>query len=270
SVKFPFNGHQLEIMANRPDTGSLKRGVLLLKVLATAGARGLALTDVSLRAGTPHASTHRVLGQLIGEGLAEYVEETRRYRLGSLVFELGLAGSGLHDMRELCQEQMAALSLETEDTVYLVTRSGFEAVCMHRLEGAFPIRTLVLQVGSRRPLGVGAGGLAILASIDLPEREQIITRVAPALKAFGKLTPRALEEAAIVAHESGAAVVRDLVTLGVTGIGVPFRDPTGHAIGALSVAALSQRMTPRRTQKIALRLKEATAEVERRLRRGGR
>lgn len=257
-------------MANRPDTGSLKRGVLLLKVLATAGARGLALTEVSQKAGTPHPSTHRVLGQLIEEGLAEYVEEARRYRLGPLAFELGLAGSALHDIRDLCQEPMADLSFETEDTVYLVVRSGFEAVCMHRIEGSFPIRTLVLQVGSRRPLGVGAGGLAILSAIEPQERDRIIARIAPALKAYGKLSARMLTDASVQAHDSGVAVIRDVVTLGVTGVGTPFRDATGQPIGALSVAALSQRMTPRRVQRIAQSLRAATAEVERKLRLGGR
>ncbi|MBI2771961.1 MAG: IclR family transcriptional regulator [Burkholderiales bacterium] len=257
-------------MANQPDTGSLKRGVLLLKALATAGARGLALTEVSQQAGTPHPSTHRVLGQLIAEGLAEYVHETRRYRLGPLAFELGLAGSALHDIRDLCQEPMAGLAFETEDTVYLVARSGFEAVCMHRIEGSFPIRTLVLQVGSRRPLGVGAGGLAILSAIEPGERDRIIARVAPALKAYGKLSARALAEAGLQACDSGVAVIRDVVTLGVTGVGVAFSSPAGQPIGALSVAALSQRMTPRRVQRIAQSLKAACAEVERKLRAGGR
>ncbi|MDB5874183.1 MAG: IclR family transcriptional regulator [Ramlibacter sp.] len=257
-------------MANQPDTGSLKRGVLLLKTLATAGPRGLALTEVSQRAGTPHPSTHRVLGQLIAEGLAEYLAETRRYRLGPLAFELGLAGSAVHDIRDLCQETMAALSFETEDTVYLVVRSGFEAVCMHRIEGSFPIRTLVLQVGSRRPLGVGAGGLAILSAIEPDERERIITRVAPGLKAYGKLSARALAEASAQAHDSGVAVIRDIVTLGVTGVGVPFRNPAGQPIGALSVAALSQRMTQRRVQRIGQSLKASAGEVERKLRLGGR
>jgi DNA-binding IclR family transcriptional regulator len=253
-------------MANQPDTGSLKRGVLLLKTLATAGTRGLALTEVSQRAGTPHPSTHRVLAQLMAEGLAEHVAETRRYRLGPLAFELGLASAALHDIRELCQEPMAAVSFETEDTVYLVVRSGFEAVCMHCVEGSYPVRTLVLQVGSRRPLGVGAGGLAILSAIGAEERERIVAHVTPALKAYSKLSARALTEASLQAHDSGVAVIRDVVTFGVTAVGVPFRNATGQPIGALSVAAVSQRMTVRRVQRISQSLKVATAEVERKLR----
>lgn len=80
----------------------------------------------------------------------------------------------MHDMRDLCQDVMPVLSEETEDTIYLVMRSDFEAVCMHRIEDSFLIRTLVLQVGSRRPLNVGAGGLAILSTIGSAERELIV------------------------------------------------------------------------------------------------
>jgi len=95
-----------------------------------------------------------------------------------------------------------------------VVRSGFDAVCMHRREGSFPIRTLVLEVGSRRPLGVGAGGLAILSSIEEEERAHIIERVAPNLAAFGKMTAEDLAESCRQAHALGAAVIQNRVTLG--------------------------------------------------------
>ena len=246
--------------------GSLKRGVALLKLLATAGARGLALTEIAAKAGVPHPSVHRVLHQLVLERLVDHHAETRRYRLGPLAFELGLAGSTMHDIRDLCDPAMDALARSTEDTVYLVMRSGFDAVCVHRREGPFPIRTLVLEVGSRRPLGVGAGGLAILSAMGDDERDTIIDRVAPALSAFGKLTPESLEASCAQARESGAALIQDRVSLGVSAIGVPFRDAMGQPTGALSVAALTQRMPSKRIQSIAAGLRVACADVERRLR----
>lgn len=253
-------------MPNVSDAGSLKRGVLLLKLLATAGPRGLTLTEIAARTALPHPSVHRVLLQLGAERLVDRNAELRRYRLGPLAFELGVAGSTMHDMRDLCEPAMTSLGAATEDTVYLVVRSGFDAVCMHRHEGSFPIRTLVLEVGSRRPLGVGAGGLAILASIAEPERDEIIQRVAPNLAAFGKLDAPAVHAACQQAREQGVALIRNKINLGVTAIGHPFRDPMGQSIGALSVAALSQRMTPTRLRTIAALLREGCADVERRLR----
>jgi len=253
-------------MSSSSDAGSLKRGVLLLRLLATGGSRGLPLTDMAAKSGLPHPSVHRVLKQLMAERMVEHNPETHRYRLGPLVFELGLAGSTIFDIRDLCQPSMQALALSTTDTVYLIARSGFDAVCVHRLEGTFPIRTLVLEVGSRRPLGVGAGGLAILAAIEEDERGEIIERVAPSLHAFGGLSASGLAKACDQARDYGAGVIQDTVNLGVSAIGVAFRDPMGQPVGALSVAALSQRMTKQRIQEIARALKTECQEVEKRLR----
>lgn len=253
-------------MTPTSDAGSLKRGVAFLKLLATGGVRGCPLSELAEQSGVPHPSAHRILKQLIAERLVVHDAETHRYRLGPLAFELGLAGSTLHDIRDLCEPAMAALARDTEDTAYLVVRSGFEAVCLHRLEGDFPIRTLVLQVGSRRPLGVGAGGLAVLAAIAGEEREAIIERVEPALPAFGKLTAAALRQACEETARSGVAVIQNRVSLGVTAVGAHFCDSMGQAMGAVSVAALSQRMTAARVRRIALQVRAAAASIEQRIR----
>lgn len=247
---------------NTSEAGSLKRGVVLLKLLATGGARGCPLSELSEKSGMPHPSAHRILKQLMVERLVAHNRETHRYKLGPLAFELGIAGSTMYDMRDLCEPAMVELERVTEDTVYLVIRSGFEAVCMHRCEGSFPIRTLVLEVGSRRPLGVGAGGLAILAAIAPEERQEIIQRVAPVLPMFGKLTEAALLEACEHTHQTGVAVIQNRVSLGVTAVGAHFCDSMGQAVGAISVAALSQRMTPARVRHIAERVRAAAKQVQ--------
>src|SRR5690606_7313088 len=61
------------------------------------------------------------------------------------------------------------LAEQTGDTVFLTVRSGFDGVCVDRKEGSYPVKAFVLEPGRRRPLGVGAGNVAILAS--LPEDE---------------------------------------------------------------------------------------------------
>lgn len=249
------------------DAGSLKRGVALLKILATAGNRGRALTEVAEKAGIPHPTAHRILKQLITEGLAIQHFETHRYKLGPLVFELGLAGSSLHDIRDLCEPSMRDLAQTTEDTVYLVLRSGFEAVCMHRCEGPFPIRALVLDVGSRRPLGVGAGGLAILAAVEPDERAAIIERVQPSLADFGNMNAQLLTQACEQTVADGMSLVQNKVSMGVTAVGMAFRNSVGTSIGAISVAALTQRMPNSRIQKIAAELRREAANIEARLRK---
>jgi len=245
--------------------GSLSRGVLLLKLLATAGARGLALTEIAARAEIPHPTVHRVLQQLAAERLVDRHPQLRRYRLGPLAFELGVAGSTLYDIRDLCKTAMDQLAGASEDTVYLVMRSGFEAVCMHRREGSFPIRTLVLDVGSRRPLGVGAGGLAILAAIDDEERNTIIARIAPALSAYKGLSAPNVRRACHLTRKRGYALIQGTINLGVTAVGQVFYSSMEQPIGALSVAALSQRMTSARIERSAKMLHQACLQLGRQL-----
>ena len=60
------------------------------------------------------------------------------------------------------------------DTSFLSVRRDAFAVCLHREEGAYPIRTHALEVGDRHPLGVGGGSLAILATLSDAEIERVL------------------------------------------------------------------------------------------------
>jgi len=90
--------------------------------------------------------------------------------------------------------------------------------------------------------------------------------MAPNLHAFGGLTAATLSETCDQALEYDAGVIQDTVNLGVSAVGVAFRDPMGQPGGALSVAALSQRMTKQQIREMAAALKTACQEVEQRLR----
>ena len=71
------------------------------------------------------------------------------------------------------------------DMVFLYIR-GRDVVCIDRKEGSFPIRTFVFDIGSRRPLGVGAAGMALLLP-DLPEEtERILKANSVRFAGYGK------------------------------------------------------------------------------------
>src|SRR5690606_4011255 len=109
--------------------------------------------------------------------MVSQIESTRRYRLGRMAFELGLAASSMYDLRDACRAPLRALAETVGDTVYLTVRSGLEGVCEDRYEGPSPVRVITLEIGSRRPLGQGAGGLAILSFLPDGERDQVIDAV---------------------------------------------------------------------------------------------
>jgi DNA-binding IclR family transcriptional regulator len=252
--------------SSKDDIGTIRRANLLLRLLATAGKRGMALTEISSRSALPHPTVHRLLKQLNSEGLIFQHGESRRYLLGPVTYELGLAAAEIFDLRHVCRPVLEKLSEETEDTSYFVMRSGFDAVCIDRIEGTFPIRTITLEIGSRRPLGVGAGGLAILAACSDDECERILQATAVRLPDFGKLSISQQREAIAGTREAGYALVKNRVTLGVTALGMPFHDSMRRPIGALSVGAIDSRMREQRRRQIAQLLKEQISRIEKAIR----
>src|SRR5262245_19824030 len=152
---------------------SIARGIGLLKVVAVGSPEGLTLAQVAERASLHRATAHRLLAALTRERLLEQ-DASHRYHGGVELWVLGEAAARRFDIRELCRLPLERITTETQDTVYLSVRSGYEAICVARYEGAFPIRTLSLNSGDRRPLGVGSGSLALLAFLSEPDRHEVL------------------------------------------------------------------------------------------------
>ncbi|WP_028606082.1 IclR family transcriptional regulator [Ottowia thiooxydans] len=242
--------------------GTLRRSAMILRALAADHYHGRALTDLASAVGLPHPTVHRLLAQLSAEGLVVQEMQSKRYRLGPLVYELGLAAGSGYDLGLIYQPAMHKVSRVTGDTSYVIMRSGFEAVCVARSEGSHPVRTLTLNIGSRRPLGVGAGGLAILAACAEDEARWIVSATKDKIRRFGRLSIsrqlKAIEESRV----QGYATVTNQVSLGVTGVGMAFLDSNGAPLGAISVGALTDRLPRDRHAQIAKLLKNAVDEIE--------
>lgn len=243
------------------DLGTIERVMQLMKRMANAGKRGLALTQLSSDTGLPHSTVHRLLHRLIAERMVVQNESTKRYLLGPLAFELGVAASNSYDLREPCRNLLGELAEEVGDTIYLTARSGTDAVCLDRYEGPSPIRVLTLNVGSRRPLGLGAGGLAILAFMPEQEREEQIERLAQQVPRDDALSEAKLRAAVATCRQQGYAFIQNRVTLGVSAVGVPLMDTLDQPIAAISVAAIDDRMSPTRIESLALTLQNRARSI---------
>jgi DNA-binding IclR family transcriptional regulator len=109
---------------------------------------------------------------------------------------------------------------------------------------------------------VGAGGRAILSAAPDEEVERILEVTAARLANFGKLDLDQQRAAVGQTREDGYALVKNRVTLGVTAIGIPFRDSMQRPIGALSVGAIDSRMGKQRRATVAQLLNEQARGIE--------
>ncbi|WP_322044693.1 IclR family transcriptional regulator [Paraburkholderia sp. J67] len=243
------------------DAGTIERTMEMLRLLATAGRFGLALTQISDAAKLPHSTVHRLLRRLIAERMVVQRESNKRYLLGPLSFELGLAASQIYDLREPCRAILTRLAEEIGDTVYLTVRSGYESVCADRYEGPSPIRVVTLEVGSRRPLGLGAGGLAILSAIADEEREHTVAHITQRYPTQKSLQERALRSAIATCRKQGYALISSQVTLGTTAVGVPILDTLDNPVAAISVAAVDNRMSASRVELLSRQLRATASSI---------
>ncbi len=231
----------------------------ILKMLSNP--EPLRLSDIAAGAQLSAPTTLRILETLIDEGFVRRdTANAKRYLLGDQALLLGMAMQGRDHVRDRARPALVRLAALSGDTVLLSTRHGIESVCVDREFGNFPIRANYLDIGSRRPLGAGAGSLALLAWLPGEEAETIIELLRPVLaERYPRLTPQRLREEVQRARENGYALLLDAVVQQMGGIGVPIFGPDGRPVAALSIAALSERLTSRLPQLVKALQQEAVA-----------
>lgn len=233
-------------IARTGGTQGIRRVVGMLKMLAQHQESGLRFVDVARLCGLEAPTAHRMLKALETEGMVARDASSRRYRLGTLVFELGLVAAPQFNLRELCAASLQRLADATGDSSFLFIRRGNDSVCVSRVQGHYPIQTPVVTVGSRQPLGVNAGGLAILLALAPAEVDKVVQAIRPRIGAYGELDERDLMDAVAAGHTHGYASIGEKAVPGVTAIGLAVRNPFGTPVAALAIAAISSRMTPAR------------------------
>ena len=250
-------------------TQSIARAMELLRTVAEGPANGVTLAEAAEATGLHRATAHRVLAALTRERLVEQ-DAAHRYHPGVELWIMGEAAARRFDIRDLARPALERIASDTEDTVYLSVRSGPEAICLACCEGAFPIRTLSLKVGDRRPLGVGSGSLALLSFLPPAEREDVLASSGPQLARYARFSSAVLRRLVDQTRARGYSFVAGTIISGMSAFGVPVLDPDGHALAALSVAAIDARMTSSRRAKLVRLVQAQAAALAARLSSGRR
>jgi DNA-binding IclR family transcriptional regulator len=186
--------------------------------------------------GEPRSTVYRLLASLQQLELVEPGSSRGTYRLGLKLFRLGSSVVARFDERRVALPVMERIHQETEETVFLCVRRGYEAVCIERIDGRW-VQSMALQLGGSLPLHVGAAPRALLAYEPRAFWDEYVGR--GALEAFTPHTPtsrsrllRALDRV----RATGWAVSDEDVSLGMAAVGAPIFDHEGTICAALSMS----------------------------------
>ena len=238
-------------------TQSIGRAVAVWRRIGRATETGLSLADLADATSLAKPTLRRILVALIREGLVEQDLATRRYFPGPETYVTGMLAAPRFGLLRIAQPALIRVAR-------LTVRRGLHAVCLLREEGSYPVRTHALQPGDEHPLGIGAGSLAILAGLPDDEIGGLLDDLAPLLSAprYDAYDPQVLRTAIANARTHGYALNPGLIVAGSWGVGVPIRHPLGTIAGALSLAAIDQRLTPPRQAEMAALLRAEASRIE--------
>ena len=242
---------------------TLRRGLSILKLLARyQAAGGLGVSEVARKLELSKATAVRLTRTLMDEQFVAQDTATRRYQLGPESFAVGLAAEPNYALQRVAAPSLRALALETGDWMFFSVRHGLEAICLSRESGGNPYPQASLRVGDRHPLGLGAGGLAILAAMPTDEADTVLKINAPAIvKRYPQMTFDTVRRMLHETREQGYSVIPGILAPGYWGIGVAVLRPDGEPVAAVVLIAAASRLSGARQAVIAARLQRLSQDL---------
>ncbi len=154
---------------------ALARGLEVLRCFSRSGSL-LGPTEVAQMSGLPKSTVTRLIHTLTTLDYLSYLPDSGKYRLGPAMLTLNTTPREQIDVREIARPLMQELAASTGAQVALVTRDQLSVLYLETFRGQSLV-ALNLNVGSRIPLAVTAGGRAYLAGLPAPERANLLERL---------------------------------------------------------------------------------------------
>lgn len=239
-----------------PPPNVVARVGAVLRAVAAAEPAGASTTELGRRAGLARPTAHRLLVSLADEGLVSRDPKSGRWALGPELYLLGVGAADRYDVTDHSREVVARLARETSESAFLSVRRGDETVCVLAEEGSFPVRSHVLHVGIRFPLGVASAGLAILSHLPPADIDAYFGRVRPDAAWGPEHDEAAIRSRIALTRAAGYSVNPALIVEGSWGMGAAVFDRGGRPAWALSLTGVETRFKPERQRELGKRLLE--------------
>ena len=202
----------------------------------------LSAQAISERLNIPLSTTYRYLAILLERGFLDRTPDTRKYKLGLMLFQLGNIVSSKIKFVDIVMPHMISLSSLSGETVLLSVLNGSKALCIEKVEPNKLIK-MSIERGSSFPLYAASSGKLLLAYQNDSFIDSILQKVL-----FTKFTDYTITDPILLKkelkdiREQGFAISDQEVELGARSISAPVIDHKGKVIAALSIAGPSERI----------------------------
>jgi len=241
-------------------SGALRRGLKIVGLLYQRYPESLSIREISQETGLPRPTVYRLLETLTHEGYASSNPQTKTFYFDGFKPRTP-SKSALYKNLEIVISRMKEIAQLTDDAVYLVVRQANNSLCVHREFGNYPIQVNSLAIGQSQPLGIGSGGLAILAASNDEEVEATLTNNASRFMEYNGISVPIIRQLIRNTRARGYALVGNYAISGVTGVGMAVYEK-GVPIAGLCVSSVTERMSLSHQRLIAKCLREALRNLK--------
>lgn len=224
-------------------------------------------THIAAALGLPRSTVYHLLTVLGDHGFVLHFPEARRYGLGVAAYELSSAFSRQEPLSRLGRPIVAGLVDALGESGHIAVLHGRDVVYI--VEERAPRRPrLITDVGVRLPAHLTASGRTLLASLPpeqlralYPDRDAFEDRTGAGPHSYTELRRLVAE-----ARERGYATEDGDVTPGFASVAVSVRDHAGWPAAGIAVTFPRENVLPERWDALAARVRDAAAELSRRIR----
>ncbi|MCB2224465.1 MAG: IclR family transcriptional regulator [Actinobacteria bacterium] len=216
---------------------------------------GVRITDIANELDLNRAIPHRILSELVELGYVAQDPVTERYRATFMLGSLGIRQLETAGIPRWARDELTALAEKSRELVRLAVATDHTMQFIAEAQGANSTLILDSPMVGDIALHATATGKAWLSSLpDEEVREILAARGMPAFTDRTTVSMDAICDEIRQARAAGYAVTHEEMEAGVAAIAAPVVPqviPGGRAVGTVSVAGPSVRLTDERLQALA-------------------
>ncbi|KXF52300.1 hypothetical protein AXA44_10935 [Rhodococcus sp. SC4] len=240
--------------------------VTTLQVLdEVAELQPVGVTDIAERLDLPKSSAQRALKSLEISGWIRQVRKGKGWVLTTKAIDIAQRVAADMGVREAARDVLTELRDSTGESVHLAIREGREVVIVDVVETTNPTR-IYIPLGTRSPLHATATGKALLAHMESPRREEVLSSELVRLTDSTITDPDELEkELEGIRVEGRCAVAKGELREDICSFAEPVLSSAGTPLCAVSVFVPMYRFPEDGGEEICRKLKLAAEQISSRI-----
>ena len=242
---------------------SLERAIEILELFKFT--KELGISEISQGMSLSKSTVYGLVNTLVKYNYLEQDGESKKYRLGMRLFEMGSLVESRLDIRSEAKPFCEELSKKYGLTVHLATHYEGEVVYIEKYDEPDYI-IIYSQVGKRAPMTCTGVGKAMLAYLGEEYVEKYILTKPFVVKTEKSISSKEmLFERLEEIRKLGFAMDDEEIAQGLKCVAAPIFDKKGNVTAAISISGMASRMDSDTVKEISQDMLKVSAEISARI-----